>query len=433
MKRTNKKGFTIVELVIVIAVIAILAAVLIPTFAGIISKANLSNDKSFVKNMNTTLLAEGTVDEFETAGDAINALNRNGFTGKYETYSSGFHYVYSLEKNQMYLLNDENAVVYPEEDIDVATLWGLYTDNRTSYVPGITKYVAMTNITNSAHYNEVFKEGNYTIDLNNYYISVDSTLTGVTANNGIVLGGVNAGDGVNTGYAVIAPGTYDDVTKVSDVELGASELNAGDTIVIEDKIFTEFVHPSKNTVNYVFKNCIFYGNAGLQFFDGSGAADGVTATVEGCQFVDIAEGRWAIISNSSLTVKDTTFTKLNKRGAIQIHEDSKDMAINISGCTFDGTGGEYPLIRFVGEYTLSGGPGNIASVAIENCKFTTLNKATGIIGFSGTTNSLYNYTGTGATLTFTNNTLDKSITSNKYVVGAGEGNTIGTAFAAGVK
>lgn len=40
MKRNNRKGFTIVELVIVIAVIAILAGVLIPTFGGMIKKAN---------------------------------------------------------------------------------------------------------------------------------------------------------------------------------------------------------------------------------------------------------------------------------------------------------------------------------------------------------------------------------------------------------
>lgn len=38
-KLNNKKGFTIVELVIVIAVIGILAGVLIPTFSNIISKA----------------------------------------------------------------------------------------------------------------------------------------------------------------------------------------------------------------------------------------------------------------------------------------------------------------------------------------------------------------------------------------------------------
>ena len=35
----SKKGFTIVELVIVIAVIAILAAVLIPTFSNLVKKS----------------------------------------------------------------------------------------------------------------------------------------------------------------------------------------------------------------------------------------------------------------------------------------------------------------------------------------------------------------------------------------------------------
>ena len=42
MKKNHKsrKGFTIVELVIVIAVIAILAGVLIPTFSNVITKAN---------------------------------------------------------------------------------------------------------------------------------------------------------------------------------------------------------------------------------------------------------------------------------------------------------------------------------------------------------------------------------------------------------
>jgi type IV pilus assembly protein PilA len=42
MRKNNSKGFTIVELVIVIAVIAILAGVLIPTFSGIVEKAKKS-------------------------------------------------------------------------------------------------------------------------------------------------------------------------------------------------------------------------------------------------------------------------------------------------------------------------------------------------------------------------------------------------------
>ena len=42
MKKTNKKGFTIVELVIVIAVIAIVAGVLIPTFTSVSNRAKES-------------------------------------------------------------------------------------------------------------------------------------------------------------------------------------------------------------------------------------------------------------------------------------------------------------------------------------------------------------------------------------------------------
>jgi len=62
MKKTNKKGFTIVELVIVIAVIAILAAVLIPTFTNVVEKANLSNARQAGRNAYTIALAEELAD-----------------------------------------------------------------------------------------------------------------------------------------------------------------------------------------------------------------------------------------------------------------------------------------------------------------------------------------------------------------------------------
>ena len=57
MKKSNKKGFTIVELVIVIAVIAILAAVLIPTFSNVISKANDSAALQNARNTYTEYIA----------------------------------------------------------------------------------------------------------------------------------------------------------------------------------------------------------------------------------------------------------------------------------------------------------------------------------------------------------------------------------------
>ena len=49
MKNT-KRGFTIVELVIVIAVIAILAAILIPVFSNVIETANETGRQAEIKN-----------------------------------------------------------------------------------------------------------------------------------------------------------------------------------------------------------------------------------------------------------------------------------------------------------------------------------------------------------------------------------------------
>ena len=62
MKRNNKKGFTIVELVIVIAVIGILAAVLIPTFSGVIDDANENAAKQYARNTYTQLYADDLAD-----------------------------------------------------------------------------------------------------------------------------------------------------------------------------------------------------------------------------------------------------------------------------------------------------------------------------------------------------------------------------------
>lgn len=57
MKKSSRKGFTITELVIVIAVIAILAAVLIPTFASVIDNANESAALQKAKNAYTDYMA----------------------------------------------------------------------------------------------------------------------------------------------------------------------------------------------------------------------------------------------------------------------------------------------------------------------------------------------------------------------------------------
>ncbi len=65
--RKAKKGFTIIELVIVIAVIGILAAVLIPTFSNVIDKANATAAMENARNAYTQYMIDaaqtGTVEE----------------------------------------------------------------------------------------------------------------------------------------------------------------------------------------------------------------------------------------------------------------------------------------------------------------------------------------------------------------------------------
>ena len=64
MKKSNKKGFTIVELVIVIAVIAILSAVLIPTFSNVTKNAKNSAAQQEASHALSTVLMkeEGALD-----------------------------------------------------------------------------------------------------------------------------------------------------------------------------------------------------------------------------------------------------------------------------------------------------------------------------------------------------------------------------------
>ena len=58
MKNTKKRGFTIVELVIVIAVIAILASVLVPTFTNVVTKAKESAAMQNARSAWTDYLAD---------------------------------------------------------------------------------------------------------------------------------------------------------------------------------------------------------------------------------------------------------------------------------------------------------------------------------------------------------------------------------------
>ena len=86
MKNT-KRGFTIVELVIVIAIIAILAAILIPVFSNVTSDAQIAARKSEIKNTYSAFVADealdenfsyGTIESYAYSEDGTKYFNSDG-------------------------------------------------------------------------------------------------------------------------------------------------------------------------------------------------------------------------------------------------------------------------------------------------------------------------------------------------------------------
>ncbi len=105
-----KKGFTIVELVIVIAVIAILASVLIPVFSNVVDKANLSADQQAVRHMNTAI---ATYDDIENIADLkIRLTEDNIDANNYKPLTKDTEFFWTGKKIVMV---QGDKVIYPED------------------------------------------------------------------------------------------------------------------------------------------------------------------------------------------------------------------------------------------------------------------------------------------------------------------------------
>lgn len=115
MKLNKKKGFTIVELVIVIAIIAILAAVLIPTFASLIRKANESADIQACRQMNT-YLAVNEVTEGKSILEVYRSLKDGGMSAKdYRPLVTDRYFFWDSTLNRIVYTDSTYKVLFPED------------------------------------------------------------------------------------------------------------------------------------------------------------------------------------------------------------------------------------------------------------------------------------------------------------------------------
>lgn len=90
-KKMNKKGFTLMEMLIVVAIIAILVAIAIPTFTGSIEKAKKATDDANFR--------------------ALKAIITAAYLSDYLTIPAEGETVYYLAKDGEYCTDDpENAI-----------------------------------------------------------------------------------------------------------------------------------------------------------------------------------------------------------------------------------------------------------------------------------------------------------------------------------
>lgn len=75
-KKNNKKGFTLIELIVVIAILAILAAIAIPRLSGFQNDAKISSDKATLATLNSAIaigVANGDITD-----DVVITVDTNG-------------------------------------------------------------------------------------------------------------------------------------------------------------------------------------------------------------------------------------------------------------------------------------------------------------------------------------------------------------------
>ncbi len=258
MKR--RKGFTLVELVIVIAVIVILAAVLIPTFSGVIEKANNAKDFSYVTNMNEILeLEEITNEKNETMYDAAEDLEKYGMDIEKLPSSKGYIYVWNSKENRVAVLDKDYKLVFPQgEEINDSNKENYFAVAKTEeeinnlYSLGYSVYLKESATVTTVNATQGFDAGN-----NTTAISVSYTNSGTQAKDVVI-----RTNSARTTLGLNAPNDdvyfYGTVGEISGVEENAGAIVAPSSLHIDEKAEVAYLKiaeghvENKGTIDLVY-------------------------------------------------------------------------------------------------------------------------------------------------------------------------------------
>lgn len=126
MMKGKRRGFTVVELVIVIAVVAILAAVLIPTYVNLVKKSNEANALAEAKNLISEMLTDIILGDKDSADLLI--FSKKGDDVYLHGYSAEQQKFLTYRNNPIALTTDMEKTV--REAVDRLLTEGIIKQNE---------------------------------------------------------------------------------------------------------------------------------------------------------------------------------------------------------------------------------------------------------------------------------------------------------------
>lgn len=428
----KRKGFTIVELVIVIAIIAILAAVLIPTFSNVIQRSKISADTQLCRNLNTVLTmatSEGRIPQ--SMYDVLYLISESGYLlANLNPTAEGYYYAWDSEGQKMvYIKEDLQTVVYPEDyKIDVSKCWITVGDQAEA------ERIA------AAGYNLYLERDIETIELHNVAVSIDTggnTLSNLTINgevasaSTVMLTGNFGNTSLNCGNV-----SFQNNGAISSLTIGSatSGITINGNIGSIKSDISNTVMSSTGAVKSIVEGTTVSNTAGTTFTSASGSVSGAidgkvsVSTKEAIDNIRIQLGSGRTFSGETVELANDinmagiAFQPVSNNNR---KTDTKNTTKWFQG-TFDGKG--HTIKNFSNNGFSVNGLNAGTNGNSESFNGVTYNEA--VYGLFGTI-----YVPAGETVTIKDLTIETSIdmiidTANEYV-GDSVGALIGFAYGAG--
>ena len=131
MKR-NKKGFTVLELIIVIGLMGLLTSMIVPLFGDLSFKRNNASDRSMIKSLNNALSLEETIADTTniTMSDALSALSKRGYDVSNLRSHTKDLILWNEKDNRFVMESEKDNHV---KDVDYWIISNTYDENNQRY------------------------------------------------------------------------------------------------------------------------------------------------------------------------------------------------------------------------------------------------------------------------------------------------------------